>query len=319
MSLRNLLLAPVEKLLSIADPVEDIRNQREASMVKYAQMGLRHFLGLSQEHASVTAQAGMSHYKRLLQRGVSPVDMPQLPTIGSEVTRLLQHGSCMLTLPFNLSTLQFLRNLPADLARRSIVIESQAVANTINAMSSSNKVLQTMPPRDVIKRVKAARTDGSAHTLYISFPELHTRGNGTTASLNFLGKSCTFSLLEPLLYCFGLQTLLTLAPNPDRPSSLQLLQFEGAETDGPNAGKALALCMGWLSGNLQRMAQAFPELTLSWQHLYRASGQFRALERNDKLKQLEAYFDAWRQADPELDTQTYAFVKSRLTEMRNSH
>lgn len=176
-----------------------------------------------------------------------------------------------------------------------------------------------MPPRDVIKHVKAARTDGSAPVLYISFPELHTRGNGTTASLNFLGKSCTFSLLEPLLYCFGLQTMLTLAPSPDRASSLQLQQFEGAETDGPNAGKALALCMGWLSGNLQNMAQTFPELTLSWQHLYRASGQYRALERNDKLKQLEAYFDAWRQAGPELDAQTYAFVKSRLTEMRNSH
>ncbi|UMR33087.1 hypothetical protein MJ904_13520 [Massilia sp. MB5] len=319
MSLRKLLLAPLEKLLSIADPAEQIRIQRETSMVKYAQMGLRHFLSLPQEHAFATAQAGLYSYRRLLQRGTLPVDTPQLPPVVSEVTQRLQHGSCMLALPFNLSTLQLLRTLPADLARRSIVIESQAVVNAITAMSSPNKALQTMPPRDVIKRVKAARTDGSAPVLYISFPELHTRGNGTTASLNFLGKSCTFSLLEPLLYCFGLQTMLTLAPSPDRASTLQLLQFEGAETDGPNAGKALALCMGWLSGNLQNMAQAFPELTLSWQHLYRASGQFRALERNDKLKQLEAYFDAWRQAGPELDAQTYAFVKSRLTEMRNSH
>ncbi|MBB3119445.1 hypothetical protein [Pseudoduganella violacea] len=319
MSLRKLLLAPLEKLLSIADPAEEIRNQRETGMVKLAQMGLRHFLGLQQEHAFSTAQAGMSSYKLLLQRGALPADAPQLSAVAIEVTRLLQHGSCMLALPFNLSTLQWLRNIPADLARRSVLIENQAVVNTMSAMSSPIKALQTMPPRDVIKRVKAARTDGSAPVLYISFPELHTRGNGTTASLNFLGKSCTFSLLEPLLYCFGLQTMLTLAPNPERASCLQLQQFEGAETDGPNAGKALALCMGWLSGHLQNMAQTFPELTLSWQHLYRASGQYRALERNDKLKQLEAYFDAWRQAGSELDAQTYAFVKSRLTEMRNSH
>lgn len=318
MSLRKLLFAPLEKLLSMAEPIEQMGNQQEASMIKYAQMGLRHFLGLQQEQAFAMAQACLRGYKRLLQRGNMPADAPPLPPVASEVTRHLQHGSCLLALPFNLSALQLLLSLPADLARRTVVIESQTLVNALLVMNSQNKPLQTMPPRDVIKRVKAARTDGSAPVLYISFPELHMRGNGTTASLNFLGKSCTFSLLEPLLYCFGLQTMLTLAPGSGRAASLKLRQFEGAETDGPNAGKALALCMGWISEHLQSMARAFPELTLSWPHLYRASGQFRALERNDKLKQLEAYFDAWRQSGPELDAQTYAFVKTRLTEMRNS-
>ncbi|AKU22158.1 hypothetical protein [Massilia sp. NR 4-1] len=319
MSLRKLLLAPMGKLLALTAPADQFRGQQETSMIKYAQMGLRHFLGLPQEQAFNMAQAGLGGYKRLLQRGTLPADAPQLPPVATEVARLLQHGSCMLALPFNLSTLQLLLELPASLAQRTVIIESPTIINALRLLGSQNKAPSMMPPRDVIKRVKAARTDGSAPVLYISFPELHVRGNGTTASLNFLGKSCTFSLLEPLLYCFGLQTMLTLAPNPSRKTSLQLQRFEGAETDGPNAGKALALCMGWMSGHLQDMARTFPELTLAWPHLYRASGQFRALERNDKLKQLEAYFDAWRQAGPELDAQSYAFIKSRLTEMRNSH
>lgn len=309
----------------------------DTDLVQQAQTALGLFLGLSDSDALALACTVLAHRQTLLAAdhqttwpplpgGLDGAASP--PDHGDNILAgALAQGPCLLALPCNVPALQWLarlaqRRLAQATAAPIVLVDSPALRPLLAALPLPAGAWRCCSPTEVIQQVKAGRSGAAPATLYISVPALHTAGAGTSAQVLFLGQTVRWSLLEPLLCLQGLKTLLTLAP-PTTPAiaggqALALLsrptRLAGPTSSGDSPGAILA----WLVGHLEASARSLPGLTLCWPQLYRASAPFQAISRSNRLKQVEAFFDAWQAAGGGLQQHTQAYVAARLAVLRSS-
>ncbi|MET0266218.1 MAG: hypothetical protein ABW202_11430 [Duganella sp.] len=291
--------------------VAALQRERGASnAANFAVKGLQHALGMSAEQARQCATAAAAAYRQLCVQGRQaggPVPRAVLQTLHAT----LADGPALLALPFNMAGLRLLQQLTgSDLPL--VIISNDAVGKVLAAIGAPEAGLSTIAARDVVKQVKSAtpRVDGR-HALYVSLPELHPHGGATCAWYRFNDMVYSASLLEPLLCCMGLSTLLTLAPCATVLSGDDL-QLRALPPGGPGASKHIGPIGAWLVQHLQQAASAGPADSLAWQPLYHASAHSQQIERADKLKQLSAYLDAWHASGAGFDAQACLSAKARL-------
>ncbi|MBI3230818.1 MAG: hypothetical protein HYZ45_11775, partial [Burkholderiales bacterium] len=210
--------------------------------------------------------------------------------------------------------LQLVRQLLQNRLLDIVLVETPQLRTTLTDLQFTNANL--LPAKEAIKVVKA-RKAAASNTLYISFPETHSYQAGTTTQMEFAGKGYGVSLLEPLLCCSGIPVLLSLAMAEDG-QGLQLSRLPLASLGGQGPNQVMAAIAGWLAARLQAMATAMPQQTWSWAALFRASKHCRAIERSDKLKQLEAYVEAWQASGTGLELASYDILKTRLQQLRQA-
>lgn len=293
----------------------------DAAAISSAQSGLSLFLGLTDSDALALACATRAHRDAALALapdGTAAAPLPWcLDAAGEVLSAALVNGSCLLALPFNRPALQLLRQLPGKVQAPIVIVESPPLHECLARWRLPGTALTLCSVTEAIQRVKAGA--GAAPALYISFPELHRRSVGTTASVLFLGQPTLFSLFEPLLCLHGLKTLVTMALDTTTAGpALVLGPLSTASVAVPDRSAAPAALLRWLVGQLQTMARTLPEQTLSWPQLYRSSAHFQAIARSNRLKQLEAFFDAWQVSGSGLQGQTHAFVMSQFAALRST-
>lgn len=325
----------------------------DSAMLQQSQTALGLFLGLSDSDALALASTVLAHRQTLSaarrQRaapGAAAHTAGQRSADTNTLSRALAQGSCLLALPCNVPALQWLGALATSAAAPIVLVYSAALQPLLAGLGWPAKLpagrLQCCSATEVIQHVKARRSGAALSTLYVSFPELHAAGADTSAQVRFLGQTVRWSLLEPLLCLQGLKTLLTLAPADDLPSSPPA---DPAPASAPASASALALALApalalrsrstllpgphgpgdspgailaWLVGHLEAAARNQPGLALAWPQLYRASAPFQAITRSNRLKQVEAFFEAWQAAGGGLQQQTQAYLSARLTALRSS-
>lgn len=276
--------------------------------------GIAHYLGEPEERAALLARAAVA--QRLRRRhGLS--DGPGVPLLAAIATLrdAIARGPCLLALPFSGTALDLLRELASQDGLPLVLIESPLVAAAQDDLGPQLASLPRCPTRDVVRHARHAAAEGRA-LVYVSFPELHTPVAGTTANVAFLGKACRFSLLDPLLCMQGLDTILTIGRLDA--GGLELASCDTAVLRAADRSRAMGTVLGWLLGHLQASASEAPADTFSWHHLYRASKYCYQIERDNRIKQLDAYFDAWMVSCSGLPAHTYQVAKARLAGLRSS-
>ena len=319
----------------------------DSAMLQQSQTALGLFLGLSDSEALALASTVLAHRQTLSaarrQRaapGAAAHTAGQRSADTNTLSRALAQGSCLLALPCNVPALQWLGALATSAAAPIVLVHSAALQPLLAGLGWPAKLpagrLQCCSATEVIQHVKARRSGAALSTLYVSFPELHAAGADTSAQVRFLGQTVRWSLLEPLLCLQGLKTLLTLAPADDLPSSppadpapgpapapalapALALRSRSTLSPGPHGpGDSPGAILAWLVGHLEAAARSQPGLALAWPQLYRASAPFQAITRSNRLKQVEAFFEAWQAAGGGLQQQTQAYLSARLTALRSS-
>ena len=328
-----------------ARPSPQHQARADAELVQQSQTALGLFLGLSDSDALALACTVLAHRQtwRAGQRAAVPVAPPgaagQRSADANSLARALGQGSCLLALPCCLPALRWLGGLVHAAPAPMVLVDSPALAPLLDGLDPFGRMpagaLRRCSATEVIQQVKAGRSGAAPATLYISFPELHAAGPGTSAQVRFLGQTLRWSLLEPLLCLQGLKTLLTLAPPASTLASTSAGTAPGAAAGQPLAlvsratvaavgsgphgqGDNPAAILAWLVGHLECAVRSQPGMALAWPQLYRASAPFQAITRSNRLKQLEAFFAAWQAAGGGLQQQTQAFVTTRLAVLRST-
>ena len=225
--------------------------------------------------------------------------------------------------------LQLLRQLPGQVQAPIVIIDSPGLGDSLARWRLPGAAVARCGMAQALQRVKAGAAaadrgvEGAvsdpAPVLYISFPELHRPSAGTTAQVIFLGQPTLFSLFEPLLCQHGLKTLVTMALHTLADGPALVLSPLGIAAVAPgDRSAAPAALLRWLVGHLQTLARTLPEQTLCWPQLYRRSVHFQAIARSNRLKQLEAFFEAWKVSGNGLQGQTHAFVTAQLAALRST-
>lgn len=319
MGARDTLMRALRRLLPARRDTRHVAQQHnDDQLLHQTTQGIGYFLGLPEPEAAELAQGSLAQRQALRAPSGIPV---AAGTFSRHARRILDdaltRGCCLLALPFNGPAVALLHHLAADPRLTLVIVESPELRNALPELGLPGPQPPRCSTQDVVKHVKATLAAGGAPTLYVSFPELHTLGEGTVASMIFLGQPCRFSLLESLLYQVGVPTLLTMAVTSEQPvTRLTLASLTAEHESSGTAGKSIGATFGWLAGHLQACARALPWQTLSWQHLYRASEHCQEIERSNQLKQLEAFFDAWKRADAGLDDGAYGLAVARLAALR---
>jgi hypothetical protein len=277
--------------------------------------GITHYLGEPEERARSLARTACEQ-RQLRRRGLPRTAGPRISArLASESLHVaLAHGPCLLALPFSGAALDLLRELNSDASLPLMLVDSHGLASVEGDLGPVVAALPRCSSKDVVKHVKRTAAEGSA-MVYVSFPELHSLGAGTTANVAFLGKACRFSLLDPLLCMHGVKTLLTIGRRPEGATSLvscDIVAVRAAEQR-----RAIGTILNWLLGHLQASASDAPADTYSWHHLYRASKYSYQIERDNRIKQLDAFFDAWMYSSADLPVKTYQLAKARLAALRH--
>lgn len=305
MSARPVILA---RLASLHMPAPAPRRDH---LAEQAAAGIAHYLGLSDQQAALLARDACA--RRLARRSGAQLQ----PARALEALRqALESGSCLLALPFSGSGLDLLHALAADASLPLLLVESPAIAGLEADLGPTANGLPRCHASDAIKHVKGPGKERSL--VYISFPELHALGAGTTTVASLLGKPCRWSVLEPLLCMVGLGRLLTLdaaAPASDADPAL-------VGCDIPASAllrtEQVATLLRWLLGHLEMSASLAPADTFSWHPLYRASMHCYQIERDNGIKQLDAYLKAWRASPAGLPEPAYRLAMTRIAALRDT-
>lgn len=291
-------------------------NEEPTRHVSALRQGIGYFLGLDDAAASTLAQVSLDAHQALRAGRPGTLRMAAQPAL-AQLETALQDGPCLLALPFNEPALCLLRQLAGRTTLPLTLIESPAVRDALSGLDLP-AALPRCSSQDVIRHVKAACAVQAPPMLYVSFPELHAQIPGTTAIRPFMDKPCHFSLLEAVLMRSGLRSLITLGVGAAAQPAVTLVTRTARQDSTLDAGQAIGATLNWLVGQLQAVAGAWPAETLSWQYLYRASVHCQEIERDNQLKQLEAYFDAWKRADAGLSGATYGYAMERLAALRKA-
>lgn len=299
-----------------ADPVST--REREQTMQHMA-AGIAYYLADSDESANVRAQALCR--RPLHRHGLVPrSELARVPLAQARQSLLeaLERGACLLALPFSLAGLGILEALAVDSRLPLILIDSPAVsARRVQFHASVNR-LPRCQTRDAIKHVKDGAGQGEA-VIYVTFPELHALTPGTTAQASFLGKACRFSILDPLLCMVGVNTLLTIGYSAAVPGArAALVNCDTVAVRSTESAQAMSVLLRWLLGHLETAASSAPDGTLSWPYLYRASMHCYQIQRDNRIKQLDAYFQAWRRSSTGMPDSTYQAAMAQLAALRRS-
>lgn len=289
-------------------------------LIQQTAAGMAYYLGLSDEDATLRAQAACERRQR--RHGGQPFsDGPVAPrdqAIKHIQAALNKNGSCLMALPFSGAALELLHEIASEGSLPLILIESQALAKLSGILGTTIADLPRCQTHEVIKHVKIQVAQPQA-VVYVSFPELHTLTAGTTASTSFLGKACRFSVLDPLLCRYGIKTLLTIGYFPATASVGPELVSCDAPAIGPEGNsQAMTTLLRWLLGHLQVSASVAPDDTLSWHHLYRASAHCYQIERHNRIEQLEAYFKAWKRSPGGMPEALSRIAAARVAALRHA-
>jgi len=285
--------------------------------IRQAAAGMAYYLGLSEEDAILRAQAACERRER---RGGQPVG-DGLVVPPDQAQRLLQrvlrdNGSCLMALPFSGAALELLHELASDGSLPLILVEGAALAKRSMDVGATIQDLPRCQTREVIKHVKIQVKQPQA-VVYVSFPELHALTAGTTANTSFLGKACRFSVLDPLLCRYGLNTLLTIGYFPaSNGVGPELVSCEAPKVGPEEHTLAITTLLRWLLGHLQVSASVAPDDTLSWHYLYRASMHHYQIERHNRIEQLDAYFNAWRSSPGGMPEKLCRLAAARVAALR---
>lgn len=307
-------LSLFRKLIGAQAPGQDDAARAREQMQEQLATGIAHYLGEPEERAAALARAACAQRLRR-RRGLS--DGPGVPLLAAvaALRTALARGPCLLALPFCGAALDLLRELAAQEGLPLMLVDSPALATLQDDLGPRLAQLPRCPAREAPKQVKRDAAQGRA-AVYVSFPELHALPAGTTANVAFLGKACRFSLLDPLLCMQGLDTILTIGRQDA--GGLELASCDTAALRAADRKGALVTVLGWLLGHLEASASEAPADTYSWHHLYRASKYCYQIERDNRIKQLDAYFDAWMFSSSGLPPRTYQQAKARLAALRQA-
>lgn len=298
-------------------PAASVMQRADQRLLDQMTQGIAYFLGESEESAAAMAESALEKRRQLRTGEAAPASARLVTTTRAAIDAALAHGPCLLALPCHAEALSLLAALVRDDSLRLVLVDSPAARSLTDEVLAGRSIARC-PTQDLVKRVKfPSGDDGQA--VYISFPELHALIPGTTASAMFLGKACRVSVLEPLLCVSGLNTLLTLGVSPDAPGSLAVASWNAAAFRAEKHSKPIGIALGWLWSHLQAVASGAPSELLSWQALYRATAHCYQIERENQIKQLEAYFNAWKRSPAALPGETHDFALARLAAMHDNH
>lgn len=315
MRLSDILTPLLTRLRTRAAGVRSAQEEQARLMFALRQ-GIGYFLELDEVAAATLAQANLCAHQALRASRPGTLRMAPQPAL-AQLETALQHGACLLALPFNEPALCLLRQLAGRTMLPLTLIESPSVRDALSGFDLPATLLRCAS-QDVIRHVKAACAVQAPPMLYVSFPELHAHVPGTTALRSFMDQPCHFSLLEAVLMRSGLQSLFTLGVGAGAQPGWTLVSRAARQDSALDAGQAIGATLNWLVGQLQAVAGAWPAQTLSWPYLYRASVHCQNIERSNQLKQLEAFFDAWQNAGAGLSGATYGYAMERLAALRKA-
>jgi hypothetical protein len=292
-------------------------NQRaEQRMLDSTTAGCAYFLGETEAMAATMAADAIAQRRRLQVEAPCRDAVRLAGQAQAAIVAAHANGPCLLALPCHVVALKMLQLIARDLGVQLVLVDSPAARSLLDELIPGHAIARCAT-HELIKRVKIASPD-DAQVVYVSFPELHALTAGTTASTVFLGKSCRVSVLEPLLCLSGINTLLTVAAVNDASTAhLTIACWNAAAFRAEQHPRPLGFTLGWLWSHLQGVASAAPARMLSWHALYRASAHCQQIERDNQIKQLEAYFDAWKRSPAGLDVDIEQLAAARLAAMRD--
>lgn len=276
--------------------------------------GMAHYLGLNDEDAtSLAGEASARRLERRQQRYSGVVLDMRVKRARECLRQALRDGPCLLALPFSGAGLDFLHALAVDRGVPLVLIESPALGLLGADLGTTVSSLQRCHTREVIGYVRTQ--EPARAVVYVSFPELHALTPGTTNRATFLGQSCRLSVLEPLLCLYGLNMLFM----PGHGEDLNDADFGVVSCDSASlaaSAQPVTSLLRWLLEQLELSAVKAPANTFSWHHLYRASMHCYQIERDNGIKQLDAYFNAWRNSSAGMPEPTYRVAMSRIAALR---
>lgn len=297
-----------------------IRQLDTDRVINQAAVGMAYYLGLTDEEATLRAQAAHERRQRRC-RGRPRADGPSVPPDQARKqlqSALRRNRSCLMALPFSGAALELLHELASDVSLPLILIDSPALAELSCELGTTLNELPRCPVEDAVTHVKIQIAQSQA-VVYVSFPELNPLLAETSATTRFLGKACRFSMIEPLLCRQGLKALITIGYFPATEGvGPELISIDTPDTGLEEASEAIATLLRWLLGHLQVSASIAPDDTRSWYHLYRASLHCYQIERLSRIEQLDAYFNAWRSSPCGMRETMHRVVEARMAVLRSA-
>lgn len=225
-----------------------------------------------------------------------------------ETARELEaHGSAsyLLALPFTVSAMSLIAQLVSDTRRRFCIVDTRYTRYYFTpflvASETRGRVQLLSLPAMLAhhrKRLELGdETTGEAIT-YVTFPDLETTSLDTARRVPFMGEDYQFSTLEPLLFFRGVAPLFTFDAGEFTPTRrLKLVAYPAAAVNVVSEADVDAL-LAWLAGKMEQVFREVPADVLSWPETLMLSYSMKATTAVMKLKMVEGYLRAWKDADP---------------------
>lgn len=276
---------------------------------------LAHFLGGDPSvYRGLALDCHRAMHAVVADRQAGIVGAPGEAQVREMLGSALSAGVAWLALPYSASGLHLLRRLPGWVDAPITLVSSPTMPD---APSPGRTQIIASPAALAVRQARAAMAAPLRPQLFVSFPELHALRADTTARVSFLGQPCRFPLLEAALCGAGLQSLLTLGHDPSSGSgATALIAWQAPGPTQAGQRERLGSALSWLLMNIQALAQAVPESTGSWSHWYARSEHAMAVQRGNRLRECQAFFEAWRRRGTGLPDSAHAQVQDRLRAMQ---
>jgi hypothetical protein len=200
------------------------------------------------------------------------------------------HNAAILALPFTTDAVRILRAID-----RPMLIEKTSLTRALEPLFEGRAELVTS---DVMVR---RNREGGPRPLFITFPDHHLTGDGTTRTAPFLESDQHFSLLELLLLIRGAAPLYTMRIDN---GELRFVEFTSPiDPATPTEADANAVVL-WLARNLESVVRYAPERVLSWRAIALRTSAAMRVRRTMDARLLQALVRTANALPPDIRTHT---------------
>jgi len=318
--LRESVAARLRMHFSEKEQLEDIAY----AMTQMLKTPLQQSRALARAGAAQRAQLNKLPPAKNLARALQTLRDMKVPLDVPAAARELENcttGSYLLALPFTVSAMSLMAQLVTDTRRRFCIVDTRYTRYYFNlflrAPETRERVQLLSPPAMLAQHRKRLELFGRQRTIadaltYITFPDLETTSLDTARRVPFMGEDYQFSTLEPLLFFRGVAPLFTFDAGEFATTlRVKLVAYPSEPVNVVTETDVDAL-LAWLAGKLEQIFREVPADVLSWAETLMLAYSMKATTAVMKLKMVEGYLRAWKDADPNLKEATFASAISEL-------
>ena len=285
------------------------------AMTQMLKLPLQQARDLARAGAAQRTQLNKLPQAKDSERALQTLRNMKVPLDVADAVRELEScssDSYLLALPFTVSAMSLMAQLVTDTRRRFCIVDTRYTRYYflpfLLAPETSERVQLLSPPAMLAHNRKRHQET----ITYVTFPDLETTSLDTARRVPFMGEDYQFSTLEPLLFFRGAAPLFTFdACDFASTHRIKLVAYPSEDVSVVTEADVDAL-LAWLAAKMEQVFREVPTDVLSWVETLMLAYSMKANTAVMKLKMVEGYLRAWKDADPNFREETFVSAIAEL-------